>query len=63
VRTQLPYALVVGAVAWLVGDVATAFGLPVWAALVIGVALLGAIVRIVGKPTPTCGGVSDEIWA
>jgi len=53
----------VGAVAWLVGDVATAFGLPVWAALLLGVLLLGAIVRIVGKPTPTCGGVSDEIWA
>jgi Na+/H+ antiporter NhaC len=52
VRTQLPYALTVGAVAWLVGDVATAFGLPVWAALGIGIALLGAIVRMVGKSTP-----------
>jgi Na+/H+ antiporter NhaC len=59
VRTQLPYALVVGGVAWLVGDVATAFGLPVWAALGIGVVLLGAIVRIVGKPTPACAGVSE----
>jgi Na+/H+ antiporter NhaC len=49
VRTQLPYALVVGAVAWLVGDVATGLGLPVWAALLLGVLLLGAIVRIVGK--------------
>ncbi|MFN7162862.1 MAG: Na+/H+ antiporter NhaC family protein, partial [Fimbriimonadales bacterium] len=52
VRTQLPYALVVGAVAWLVGDVATGFGLPVWAALLLGVALLGVLVRIIGKPTP-----------
>jgi Na+/H+ antiporter NhaC len=60
VRTQLPYALVVGVVAWLVGDVATAFGLPVWAALGIGVLLLGAIVRLVGKPTPACAGVSEE---
>jgi Na+/H+ antiporter NhaC len=52
VRTQLPYALVVGAVAWLVGDVATGFGLPVWAALIGGTLLLGAIVRVFGKPTP-----------
>lgn len=52
VRTQLPYALVVGAVAWLVGDVATGFGLPVWTALLIGTVLLGVIVRVVGKPTP-----------
>jgi hypothetical protein len=42
-------------VAWLVGDVATAFGLPVWAALGIGVLLLGVIVRLAGKPTPEFG--------
>ncbi|MGQ9902321.1 MAG: Na+/H+ antiporter NhaC family protein [Fimbriimonadales bacterium] len=52
VRTQLPYALVVGAVAWLVGDVATGFGLPVWVALLAGILLCGVIVRLVGKPTP-----------
>ncbi len=52
VRTQLPYALIVGAVAWLVGDVATGFGLPVWVALLLGTALLGVVVRIAGKPTP-----------
>ncbi len=56
VRTQLPYALVVGVVAWLVGDVATAFGLPVWAALALGVLILGAIVRLVGEPTPESEG-------
>jgi len=50
----------VGGVAWLVGDVATAFGLPVWAALILGVLLLGAIVRVVGKPTPACAGTSQE---
>ncbi|GIV11096.1 MAG: sodium:proton antiporter [Fimbriimonadales bacterium] len=52
VRTQIPYALTVGLVAWLIGDIATAFGLPVWAALTIGVALLGLIVRLMGKPVP-----------
>jgi hypothetical protein len=38
--------------AWLVGDVATAFRLPVWEALIGGTLLLGAIVRLFGKPTP-----------
>ncbi|MCS7190921.1 MAG: Na+/H+ antiporter NhaC family protein, partial [Fimbriimonadales bacterium] len=52
VRTQLPYALTAGAVAWLVGDVATGFGVPVWLALGVGILLLGVIVRVVGKPTP-----------
>ena len=56
VRTQLPYALVVGAVAWLIGDVATGFGLPVWGALLLGVVVLGAIVRVFGKPTPRYEG-------
>ncbi|MCX7993979.1 MAG: Na+/H+ antiporter NhaC family protein [Fimbriimonadales bacterium] len=52
VRTQMPYALVVGVAAWLIGDVATGFGLPVWVALLLGVLILGVIVRVVGKPTP-----------
>jgi Na+/H+ antiporter NhaC len=56
VRTQMPYALVVGGVAWLIGDVATGFGLPVWIALLLGVVALGAIVRLVGKPTPAYRG-------
>ncbi len=52
VRTQLPYALVVGIVALLVGDVATAYGLPAWLALLIGTGLLALIVRFIGKPVP-----------
>ncbi|MCS7273467.1 MAG: Na+/H+ antiporter NhaC family protein [Fimbriimonadales bacterium] len=61
VRTQLPYALTVGVVAWLVGDVATGFGMPVWAALGVGVLLLGLIVRVVGKPVPAyCGEPPDS---
>ena len=60
VRTQMPYALVVGAVAWLVGDVATGFGLPVWAALLAGTLLCGAIVRLVGKPTPSWAAPSES---
>jgi hypothetical protein len=52
----MPYALVVGGVAWLIGDVATGFGLPVWIALLLGAVGLGVIVRVVGKPTPAYKG-------
>lgn len=53
VRTQMPYALVVMGVAWLLGDVATGFGLPVWVALVLGAGVLGLVVRWGGKPVPS----------
>lgn len=52
VRTQLPYAIAAGVMAWTVGDLATAFGLPVWLALTLGILGLGAIVWIFGKPVP-----------
>ncbi|GBC92567.1 hypothetical protein HRbin15_01037 [bacterium HR15] len=52
VRTQLPYALTAGIVAWLIGDMATAFGLPVWLALFLGTGVLWGIVRLLGKPVP-----------
>lgn len=55
VRTQLPYALVAGGAAWVIGDIATAFGLPVWLALPLGVALLFGLVRWIGKPVPNFG--------
>lgn len=49
VRTQLPYALIVGAVAILVGTVPTGFGFPWWASLGIGAAVLLAGHRFFGK--------------
>ena len=49
VGTQMPYALTVGTVAILVGVIPTAFGLPSWAAFLMAFALLGVIVRFVGK--------------
>ncbi|MCS7065421.1 MAG: Na+/H+ antiporter NhaC family protein [Fimbriimonadales bacterium] len=52
VRTQIPYALTAGVVAWVIGDLATAFGLPVWLALPLGAAALLGIVRLLGKPVP-----------
>lgn len=49
VRTQLPYALVVGVVAVLVGDVASALGLPPWLSILIGLGLLYGVLRTIGR--------------
>ena len=50
VRTQLPYAFVVAVVAMLFGSFATAYGLPLIVAYVLGGGALFALVRFVGKP-------------
>ena len=52
VRTQAPYALGVGILGMLVGDIPTAFGLPPWVSLVIGAAaiLLAVLVAVVAVP-------------
>jgi Na+/H+ antiporter NhaC len=49
VKTQMPYALTVGAVALFIGILPTSLGLPSWLAFVIAIAILGIIVRFVGK--------------
>ena len=49
VRTQLPYALVVGVVGILIGNIPTAFGFPVWVSLLLGAAILFALLRFYGK--------------
>jgi Na+/H+ antiporter NhaC len=51
VRTQLPYALLVGVVGMALGDIGTAYGLPNWAALGGGVLLLWLFLRVRGVPT------------
>ena len=52
VRTQLPYALTVGAVATLFGSLPTGFDVPWWLCLPVAAAVLYAIVRWVGRPLP-----------
>ncbi|WP_420634870.1 Na+/H+ antiporter NhaC family protein [Candidatus Palauibacter sp.] len=52
VRTQLPYALIVAAVAMLFGHIGTSYGLPPWVAYVLGVGVLLAAMRFVGRPVP-----------
>ena len=49
VSTQMPYALTVGGVALLIGILPTALGLPSWASFLMGFAVLGLVVRLVGK--------------
>lgn len=49
VKTQMPYALTVGAVALLIGVLPTALGMPSWLAFVIAITALAVIVRFVGK--------------
>ncbi len=49
VSTQMPYALTVGTTALLVGVLPTALGLPSWAAFLLGFAVLGLVVRLIGK--------------
>ena len=49
VRTQLPYALLVGAVALGAGSLPVAFGMPWWLGLVMGAALLFLVLRLAGQ--------------
>ncbi|HLV42963.1 MAG TPA: Na+/H+ antiporter NhaC family protein, partial [Brumimicrobium sp.] len=49
VKTQMPYALIVGAVALGVGVIPTALGVPSIVAFIVGVSLLFLVVRFFGK--------------
>jgi len=50
VRTQLPYAILVGLIGMVVGNVGTAYGLlPPWGALLVGAFLLFLFLRFRGK--------------
>jgi Na+/H+ antiporter NhaC len=49
VRTQLPYALAVAAIAMLVGDIPTSFGLHPGVALPLGLVLLYLMLRFFGR--------------
>ncbi len=49
VRTQLPYALLVGFVAIFVGTIPGGFGLPPWISILVGIAILFATLRTIGK--------------
>ncbi len=53
VKTQIPYALLAGTLAVLLGALPAGFGVPPYITLVLGVALLGVVMRFVGRfPSP-----------
>jgi ABC-type Fe3+-siderophore transport system permease subunit len=49
VRTQLPYAIVVGVITMLFGDILTAYGLSPYISLGIITLILGGTIYIIGK--------------
>jgi ABC-type Mn2+/Zn2+ transport system permease subunit len=49
VRTQMPYALLVGVVGMVVGDIPTAYGLSPWISIVVGSAILLGFLYLIGK--------------
>ena len=55
VRTQLPYAVLVGVVGLVLGSVGTALGLPTWIALLGGVTVLALFLRMFGTPVTEVG--------
>lgn len=52
VRTQLPYAILVGAVALVIGTIPTGFGFPWIASMLIGVGVLAGVMMVWGRRVP-----------
>lgn len=50
VRTQLPYALAVGALGMLVGDIPSSFGVSPWVSLAVGALAIVVGLRLLGRP-------------
>ncbi len=61
VRTQLPYALVVGSISLVIGHLLTAFGwLPSLLAFPLGILLMALIIRyLLGKKLPEASGIAS----
>ncbi len=49
VRTQLPYALLVGVVGLVIGTIPGGFGVPPWISIVVGIAVLAGVLRMLGR--------------
>jgi Na+/H+ antiporter NhaC len=56
VRTQLPYALGIGMLGILIGDIPTAFGLSPWVSLAVGAVVIVGGVLWLGKRSDWRGG-------
>jgi len=51
-QTQIPYALLAGAVAIVVGTLPAGLGISPWLCLPAGILVMIAIVRFLGRPSP-----------
>lgn len=60
VKSQLPYAITVGAVAIFVGIIPSAFGIPSWILFTFALIILFAIVEIFGKKNLKAVSLSDK---
>ena len=60
VRTQLPYALLVGTVAVGLGTLPAGFGLPWWACLPVAAGVLFAVLWSLGEPVEAGGEAVNE---
>jgi Na+/H+ antiporter NhaC len=49
VRTQLPYALLVGAVGLVIGTIPGGFGVPPWLSIVVGIGILWGVLKFFGR--------------
>ena len=49
VRTQLPYALLVGIVGLTIGTIPGGFGMPPWISIVVGIVVLGVVLKMLGR--------------
>ncbi|HUP50305.1 MAG TPA: Na+/H+ antiporter NhaC family protein [Thermoanaerobaculia bacterium] len=58
VRTQLPYALAVGFLGMIAGDIPTAYGMSPWISLLVGAAVIVAVVRLFGTRSDWGGAPS-----
>ena len=59
VRTQLPYALAIGVLGMLIGDIPTAYGLNPWISILLGSTIIIAGVLLLGKRSDWREGVSS----
>lgn len=60
VRTQLPYALGVGMLGILVGEIPSAFGLPPWVSLLLGSAVIFGVLMLVARRRRARGELPPE---
>jgi Na+/H+ antiporter NhaC len=56
VRTQMPYALIVGVVAILIGTVPAGYGVPPWMSLIVGALVLIGVLRFFGRSADEAAG-------